>query len=76
MVERVPVKMIIVDGRTAMLPLLAGQHTAPASVLVHASGLRARPFALSGRFKRAYPTVDGPERRSPSAGWSPWTPAS
>jgi hypothetical protein len=55
-VERVPVKMIIVDGRTAMLPLLAGQHTAPASVLVHASGLLDALIALfETLWSRAYP---------------------
>lgn len=55
-VDRVPVKMIIVDGRTALLPLLAGQHTAPASVLVHASGLLDALIALFDTlWSRAYP---------------------
>jgi hypothetical protein len=38
-VDEVPVKLVIVDRALAMLPLLHNQNTAPASVLVHASGL-------------------------------------
>jgi predicted transcriptional regulator len=45
-VERVPMKMIIADRVLGMLPLLQGQPTAPASVLVHASGVLDAMIAL------------------------------
>jgi sugar-specific transcriptional regulator TrmB/DNA-binding CsgD family transcriptional regulator len=38
-VDQVPVKLVIIDRTLAMLPLLHNQNTAPASVLVHPSGL-------------------------------------
>ncbi|HEX6686005.1 MAG TPA: hypothetical protein VF062_24725 [Candidatus Limnocylindrales bacterium] len=37
--DRVPVKMIIADDECAMLPLLRGQNTAHASVLIHPSAM-------------------------------------
>lgn len=45
-VDRVPIKMIIADRELGMLPLLQDQNTAPASVLVHASGLLDAMIAL------------------------------
>ncbi|GAA4251512.1 helix-turn-helix domain-containing protein [Dactylosporangium darangshiense] len=64
-VEKTPIKMIIVDSQVAMLPLLSGQHTAPASVLVHASGLLDALIALFEElWAHAYPLwTDGPEVR-------------
>ena len=38
-VDHVPVKVVIVDRERAMLPLLAGPHDAPDSMLVQSSGL-------------------------------------
>lgn len=72
-VDRVPVKMIIVDGRTALLPLLSGQHTAPASVLVHASGLLDALIALfETLWARAYPLwTDGVTVAERGAGLEP-----
>ncbi|WP_327011283.1 transcriptional regulator TrmB [Dactylosporangium sp. NBC_01737] len=73
-VDRVPVKMIIVDGRTALLPLLSGQHTAPASVLVHASGLLDALIALfETLWTRAYPLwTDGATVGERGAGLEPF----
>jgi hypothetical protein len=55
-VDRVPVKLIIADSEVAMLPLMAGQNTAPASVLVRASGLLDALIAyFEATWARAYP---------------------
>jgi DNA-binding NarL/FixJ family response regulator len=66
--------MIIVDGRTALLPLLSGQHTAPASVLVHASGLLDALIALfETLWTRAYPLwTDGATVAERGAGLEPF----
>jgi len=45
-VDRVPIKMIIADRDLGMLPLLQDQNTAPASVLVQASGVLDAMIAL------------------------------
>ncbi|WP_426512949.1 transcriptional regulator TrmB [Dactylosporangium sp. McL0621] len=63
-VDRTPVKMIIADGRVAMLPLLSGRHTEPASLLVHPSGLLDALIALfESLWEHAYPlwTDEGAE---------------
>jgi Homeodomain-like domain len=52
----VPVKMVIADSDVAMVPLLSGQHNAPASILVHRSGLLDALIALFETvWERAYP---------------------
>ncbi|MEV6969660.1 LuxR C-terminal-related transcriptional regulator [Hamadaea sp. NPDC051192] len=45
-VDKVPIKMIIADRELGMLPLLQDQNTAPASVLVQASGVLDAMIAL------------------------------
>jgi hypothetical protein len=55
-VDHVPVKLVIVDRELAMLPLLHEQNTAPASVLVHPSGLLDAVLAFYDTvWARAYP---------------------
>lgn len=55
-IDRVPVKMIIVDGEMAMLPLRSGQNAGPESVLVRASGLLDALVAyFEAAWARAYP---------------------
>ncbi|WP_027342656.1 LuxR C-terminal-related transcriptional regulator [Hamadaea tsunoensis] len=66
-VDRVPIKMIIADRQLGMLPLTDGRTTAPASVLVHASGILDALIALydevweRGRPLRLTPAVEGGE---------------
>lgn len=56
MVDRVAVKMMIVDRGVAMVPLFSGQNTAPASILVHPSGLLEALIALfDTAWVHAYP---------------------
>ncbi|MGW2822391.1 helix-turn-helix domain-containing protein [Streptomyces sp. NPDC001443] len=62
--ESVPVKFMIADRELAMLPLLPGRRTAPASILVHHSGMLEALIAyFELAWERAYPlspnTVDG-----------------
>jgi predicted transcriptional regulator len=55
-VDAAPVKMMIVDGETAMLPLHHGPDGSPASILVHRSGLLAVLIAFfEAEWGRAYP---------------------
>lgn len=55
-VDRVPIKMIIADRELGMLPLLSEQNTAPASVLVQASGVLDAMIALFDEvWRRAQP---------------------
>jgi DNA-binding NarL/FixJ family response regulator len=54
--DHVPVKLVIADQDRAMLPLASGQYTAPASILVHGSGLLDALIALfEMTWERAYP---------------------
>ena len=56
LVDRVPIKMIIADRELGMLPLLSEQNTAPASVLVQASGVLDAMIALFDEvWRRAQP---------------------
>ncbi|OIJ68035.1 helix-turn-helix transcriptional regulator [Streptomyces mangrovisoli] len=62
--DHVPVKFMIADRELAMLPLLPGRRTSPASILVHHSGmLEALVAYFELAWERAYPlspnTVDG-----------------
>jgi sugar-specific transcriptional regulator TrmB/DNA-binding CsgD family transcriptional regulator len=53
---KVPLKMVIADSDVAMVPLLSGQPNAPASILVHRSGLLDALIALfEAAWERAYP---------------------
>lgn len=55
-VDRVPLKMILADRQLGMLPLYQDRPTAPASVLVHASGLLDTMIALFDElWRRAHP---------------------
>ncbi len=55
-VDRVPVKLVIIDRQLALLPLLSNQHTAPASILVHRSGLLDAVLACyDTTWERGYP---------------------
>ncbi|WP_433293916.1 transcriptional regulator TrmB [Actinoplanes sp. CA-030573] len=59
-VDRVPVKAVIVDREVAMLPLRHNQHTAHASVLIHPSGLLDAMLALHDvLWERGYPLLPG-----------------
>ncbi|WP_433364678.1 helix-turn-helix domain-containing protein [Actinoplanes sp. CA-142083] len=59
-VDRVPVKAVIVDREVAMLPLRHNQHTAPASVLIHPSGLLDAMLAFyDALWERGYPLLPG-----------------
>jgi len=60
-VDAVPVKMMVVDGETALLPLLNDQPDEPASILVHRSGLLAILIAyFEAEWARAYPLRTDP----------------
>jgi DNA-binding CsgD family transcriptional regulator len=60
-VDRVPVKAVIVDREVAMLPLRHNQHTAPATGLLHASGLLDAMLAFHDvLWERGYPLLPGP----------------
>jgi sugar-specific transcriptional regulator TrmB/DNA-binding CsgD family transcriptional regulator len=60
---RVPVKMVIADSDVAMVPLLSGQHNAPASILVHRSGLLDSLISLfEAVWERAYPLSPNADR--------------
>ena len=60
-VDAVPVKMMIVDGETALLPLHNDQPEHPASILVHRSGLLAILIAFfEAEWSRAYPLRTDP----------------
>lgn len=59
-VDAVPVKMMIVDSETAMLPLHHDRHGSPASVLIHRSGLLAVLIAFfEAEWARAFPLLPG-----------------
>ncbi len=59
--EHVPVKMIIADDTCAMVPLLRGQNTAAASVLIHPSGtLDALIAYFEMAWSHAYPLKADP----------------
>jgi sugar-specific transcriptional regulator TrmB len=59
-VDRVPVKAVIVDREVAMLPLRHNQHTAAASVLIHPSGLLDAMLAFHDvLWERGYPLLAG-----------------
>jgi len=64
-VDRVPIKMIIADRELGMLPLLSEQNTAPASVLVHASGVLDSMIALFDEVWRRGQPVRGIGAGSP-----------
>ena len=54
--DHVPVKLVIVDGRVAMVPLRSAQNTAAASLLVHAGGLLDALVALfEASWQAAFP---------------------
>ncbi|MFG2559120.1 helix-turn-helix domain-containing protein [Streptomyces sp. NPDC048496] len=54
--ESVPVKFMIADRELAMVPLLPGRRSAPASILVHACGLLETLIAyFELAWERAYP---------------------
>ncbi|MGW3659020.1 helix-turn-helix domain-containing protein [Streptomyces sp. NPDC005151] len=54
--ESVPVKFMIADRELAMVPLLPGRRSAPASILVHACGLLEALIAyFELAWERAYP---------------------
>jgi len=56
--DHVAVKLVIVDRERAMLPLLHGQPDAPASMLVHASGVVDALVAyFEMAWERAYPLL-------------------
>lgn len=60
-VDAVPVKMMVVDGEIAMLPLHHDQDESPASILIHRSGLLAILIAFfEAEWDRAYPLRPGP----------------
>jgi sugar-specific transcriptional regulator TrmB len=60
-VDAVPVKMMIVDGQTAFLPLHSDRPGSPASVLVHRSGLLAVLIAFfEAEWDRGFPLRPGP----------------
>jgi DNA-binding NarL/FixJ family response regulator len=60
-VDAVPVKMMIVDGDTAFLPLHSDRPDSPASVLVHRSGLLAVLIAFfEAEWDRGFPLRPGP----------------
>jgi len=60
-VDRVPVKLVIVDRELAMLPLLHNQNTAPASILLHPSGLLDAVIAFyDALWQRGYPLRPNP----------------
>jgi sugar-specific transcriptional regulator TrmB/DNA-binding CsgD family transcriptional regulator len=64
-VDRVPIKMIIADRELGMLPLLSDQNTAPASVLVQASGVLDVMIALFDEvWRRAQPVRGGSDAQS------------
>jgi predicted transcriptional regulator len=55
-VDRVPLKLVIVDRELAMLPLLQTENNVPASVLVHRSGLLDAVLAFyDATWARGYP---------------------
>jgi predicted transcriptional regulator len=55
-VDRVPLKLVIVDRELAMLPLLQSENNVPASVLVHRSGLLDAVLAFyDATWERGYP---------------------
>jgi hypothetical protein len=55
-VDRVPLKLVIVDRELAMLPLLQIEDNVPASVLVHRSGLLDAVLAFyDATWERGYP---------------------
>jgi len=60
-VDTVPVKMMIVDGEIAMLPLHHDSDDSPASLLIHRSGLLGVLIAFfEAEWARAYPLRPGP----------------
>jgi DNA-binding NarL/FixJ family response regulator len=60
-VDTVPVKLMIVDGETAFLPLQADQPDSPSSVLIHRSGLLAVLIAFfEAEWERGFPLRPGP----------------
>jgi DNA-binding NarL/FixJ family response regulator len=64
-VDRVPVKAVIVDREVAMLPLRHNQHTAAASVLIHPSGLLDAMLAFHDLlWEQGYPLLPGCGARS------------
>jgi sugar-specific transcriptional regulator TrmB len=55
-VDRVPLKLVIVDRELAMLPLLQIENNVPASILVHRSGLLDAALAFyDATWERGYP---------------------
>lgn len=59
-VDAVPVKMMIVDSETAMLPLHHDRDGSPASILIHRSGLLAVLIAFfDAEWNRAFPLSPG-----------------
>jgi DNA-binding NarL/FixJ family response regulator len=63
-VDRVPVKAVIVDREVAMLPLRHNGRTAPASVLIHRSGrLDAMLAFYDSLWERGYPLLPGSSAR-------------
>jgi hypothetical protein len=63
-VDRVPVKAVIVDREVAMLPLRHNGRTAPASVLIHWSGLLDAMLAFyDSLWERGYPLLPGSSAR-------------
>jgi hypothetical protein len=59
-VDAVPVKMMIVDSETAMLPLHHDRDGSPASILIHRSGLLAVLIAFfESEWSRAFPLSAG-----------------
>ncbi|GID96198.1 helix-turn-helix domain-containing protein [Amorphoplanes digitatis] len=59
-VDEVPVKMMIVDGETAFLPLHGNRPESPSSLLVHRSGLLAVLIAFfEAEWDRGFPLRSG-----------------
>ncbi|GIE85526.1 helix-turn-helix domain-containing protein [Actinoplanes regularis] len=60
-VDTVPIKMMIVDGETALLPLYGDRHDSPASILIHRSGLLSVLISyFEAEWERGYPLRAGP----------------
>ncbi|MEU4428074.1 winged helix-turn-helix transcriptional regulator [Actinoplanes sp. NPDC024001] len=60
-VDAVPVKMMIVDDETALLPLHGDRDDSPASLLIHRSGLLSVLISyFESEWERGYPLLAGP----------------
>ncbi|MET8152680.1 helix-turn-helix domain-containing protein [Actinoplanes sp. NPDC049668] len=59
-IDTVPIKMMIVDGETALLPLYSDRRESPASILIHRSGLLSVLISyFEAEWERGYPLRAG-----------------